>query len=119
MAGDSRPFPALQRRRSSVSSRIGLIRALALISGLSALAGGSVLHHPPTTPDVQEMVSIVVASAECPRFTTITTDMVTLRLYPKNLVPSRAMQSVEEALDRVVYVPLLKDEPVLNGKLAA
>jgi pilus assembly protein CpaB len=65
------------------------------------------------------MVSIVVASADIPRFTTITKDMVTLHPYPKGLVPSLAMQSVEEALDRVVYVPLLKDEPVLNGKLAA
>jgi pilus assembly protein CpaB len=102
-----------------VSSRTGLIRALALIAGLSALACGSRLHPPATTPGAPETVSIVVARVDMPRFITITNDMVTTRPYPKDQVPSGAMQYVEEALDRVVYVPLLKDEPVINSKLAA
>jgi pilus assembly protein CpaB len=66
-----------------------------------------------------DSIMIVVATADTPRFTTISADMVTTHSYSKDLVPSGALTTVEEALDRVVCVPLLKDEPVLNSKLAA
>ncbi len=101
-----------------MSFRTVLILVLALVSGLSAAAGVNALRQP-TIPDSPETVSIVVATADVPRFTTISTDMVVMHPYPKELVPSGALKSVEEALDRVVYVPLLKDEPVIDSKLAA
>jgi pilus assembly protein CpaB len=93
--------------------------ALALVSGLSAAVGVNSLRQPVVAAEPVEAVEIVVAITDIPRFTTITTDMVSLHPYPKDLVPSAAMKSVEEVIDRVVYVPLLKDEPVLNSKLAA
>jgi pilus assembly protein CpaB len=102
-----------------VSPRTVLILVLALVAGVSAAAGVNSLRQPVAASEGPETVSIVVATADIPRFTTISTDMVTTHPYPKDLVPSGALTSVEEALDRVVYSPLVKDEPVLNGKLAA
>jgi pilus assembly protein CpaB len=102
-----------------VSLRTILILVLALVSGISAAAGVSALRQPVAASEGPETVSIVVTTADIPRFTTISADMVTTHPYPKDLVPSGALTSVEEVLDRVVYSPLLKDEPVLNGRLAA
>src|SRR5205814_6406430 len=39
--------------------------------------------------------------------------------YPKDLVPASAITRVEDALDRFVFIPLSKDDPVLNSKLLA
>jgi pilus assembly protein CpaB len=102
-----------------VSLRTVLILALALIAGVSAAAGVNALRQPVAASEAPDSVSIVVATADIPRFTTVSIDMVTTHPYPKDLVPSGALTSVEDALDRVVYVPLMKDEPVLNTKLAA
>jgi pilus assembly protein CpaB len=102
-----------------VSLRTVLILALALIAGVSAAAGVNALRQPVAASEGPDSVLIVVATGDIPRFTTVSVDMVTTHPYPKDLVPSGALTSVEEALDRVVYVPLMKDEPVLNNKLAA
>lgn len=102
-----------------MSFRTILILALALISGLSAAIGINALRQPVVASEAPETVSVVVATADIPRFTTVSTDMVTTHPYPKDLVPAGALTAVEDALDRVVYTPLLKDEPVINGKLAA
>jgi pilus assembly protein CpaB len=102
-----------------MSLRTVLILALALVSGLSAVAGLNVLRQPVMAAQAPETVSVVVAVADISRFTTISTDMLTTHPYPKDLVPSGALTSMQEALDRVVFTPILKDEPILNGKLAA
>jgi len=102
-----------------VSIRTVLILLLALVAGISAAAGVNALRQPVAASEGPDTVMIVVATADIPRFTSITTDMVTMHPYPRDLVPSGVLTSVEEALDRVVYVPLLKDEPVINTKLAA
>jgi pilus assembly protein CpaB len=102
-----------------VSLRTILILVLALVSGVSAAVGINALRQPVQASEAPESVLIVVATADVQRFTTISTDMVTTHPYPKDMVPKGALTSVEEALDRVVYVPLLKDEPVIDSKLAA
>jgi pilus assembly protein CpaB len=102
-----------------VSRRRVLILALALIAGVSAVVAVNALRQPVPPSEAKDSVIIVVATADIPRFTTIAADMVTTHSYPKDLVPIDALYSVEEALDRVVYVPLNKDEPVLNSKLVA
>lgn len=98
--------------------RTVLIMGLALVAGLSAAVGVNTLRQPVVASE-GESVSILVATVDIPRFTTVSVDMVTMHSYPKDLVPAGALKSAEEALDRVVYVPLLKDEPVVNSKLAA
>src|SRR5205823_733571 len=46
-------------------------------------------------------------------------DSVTLRDYPKELVPASAVTRIEEVLERYVFIPLSKDDPVLDSKLLA
>jgi pilus assembly protein CpaB len=48
----------------------------------------------------------------------LTADLIKTREVPKDQVHARAVTSVEEALSRAVMTPLMKDEPVLDGKLA-
>lgn len=102
-----------------MSLRTILILALSLVSGVSAAAGISALRQPVAVVPSSDSVTIVVAAVDIPRFTTIAADMVTTHAYPKDLVPAGALTSLEEAVDRVAYSAILKDEPILNGKLAA
>src|SRR5262245_34437733 len=97
--------------------RTVLIVVLALVFGGSAAVGvhslltGAKADEPDTVP-------VVVASADIPRFTTVTPEMVTYRVCPKDLVPPGALTQIDEAIGRVSYLPLVKDEPVLDGRLA-
>jgi len=62
-------------------------------------------------------VPVVVAVADLPRGGTITSELVTTRDYPKEMAPEGALARTEEAIDRTVMTPLVKGEPVLDGKL--
>ena len=64
------------------------------------------------------MVPVVVAAVDIPRGGTITADLLKTRDFPKDLVPPGAITKAEDAVDRAVFIPLVKDEPVLEGKLA-
>ena len=95
-----------------------LLVLLALVSGGSAAVGIKRLRNQvaPPTPD---MVPIVVAASAIPRGAIVSADSVTLREYPKDLVPASAITRIDEALDRFVFIPLAKDDPVLDVKLLA
>jgi pilus assembly protein CpaB len=101
-----------------VTLRTLLLVLLALASGGSAAVGIKRLRNqePPPKPDT---VSIVVATTAIPRGGMISADALTLREYPKDLVPAGAMTRVEDALERFVFIPLAKDDPVLDSKLLA
>jgi pilus assembly protein CpaB len=64
------------------------------------------------------MATIVVATANVPRGETVTTESVVARPYPKDLLPEGVITKVEDAVGRAAYVPLVKDEPLVEGKLA-
>jgi pilus assembly protein CpaB len=63
-------------------------------------------------------VPVVVALEDIPRGASLTADLVKIRDYPQGMQPASALTKVGVALDRTVLIPLLKDEPVLDGKLA-
>jgi pilus assembly protein CpaB len=63
-------------------------------------------------------VRVVVAAKDVPRGASLTADMVRLGEYPRGMVLPGMLTRVEDALDRVVFIPLMKDEPVREGKLA-
>jgi pilus assembly protein CpaB len=65
-----------------------------------------------------DAVPVVVAVADIPRGASITPDLVKVREYPRDILPSGAIGKLADALDRAVFVPLIKNEPVLDGKLA-
>ena len=101
-----------------MSLRTIIIVLLALVSGASAAVGVNRLRHQDlaTKPD---MVSIVVAATPLPRGTKISADSLTMHDYPKDLVPACALTRVDDAVERYVFIPLVKDEPVVDPKLAA
>src|SRR5215813_7986358 len=103
-----------------MSVRTILILLLALLFGLSAaLAVNVFLRKPEPTVERPETVTVVVASSNVTRFSTLTAGDLRLRELPSDLVPSGALRQIEDAVDRAVYNGLVRDEIVLDGKLSA
>jgi len=103
-----------------MSPRSGLIMIWALAFGGSAAVG--VNKYLTSKPGVVyrgvETVPVVVAAVDIPRGASITAGLVKTRDYPKEILPSGTLAKVDDALDRSVFFPLVKGEPVLDGKLA-
>jgi pilus assembly protein CpaB len=93
-----------------------LVVVLALVFGGSAAIGVNALRGPGGPRP--ETVPVVVAAADAPRFATLTAGHVKTRDCPRDLVPPGALTRKEEAVDRVTLTQLVKDEPVLESKLA-
>ncbi len=101
-----------------MSIRTVLILLMALVFGLSAAVGVNLLMRKPE-PEKPEMVTVVVAAGNVPRFGTLTANQLRTRELPSDLVPSGAITQIEEAVDRAVFSGLVRDEIVLEGKLTA
>jgi pilus assembly protein CpaB len=102
-----------------VSLRSVLILFLALAFGGSAAVGvSSVVRGKNAAGKKVDTVPMVVASADIPRGGMVTADMIKLRDFPKDLAPLGAIGRIEDALERSVIHPLVRDEPILDGKLA-
>jgi len=107
-----------------VSLRSVLVVLLALVFGAAAAVGVNTLRNavppeaPPAAPPV-ETVPVVVTAVDVPRFTTLSADMLKTRDFPKDLAPPGAPGKIEDVTDRVALTALVRDEPVLDGKLAA
>jgi pilus assembly protein CpaB len=93
---------------------------LALVSGGSAALGVNkyVKSKPVAVTPNFDMVPVLVALEDIPRGASVTADLVKTQDYPKGILPPGTLGRVEDALDRAVFVPLTRGEPVLNGKLA-
>jgi pilus assembly protein CpaB len=100
-----------------VSPRSLLVVVMALVFGGSAAVGVNSFVNNPPTPKL-DVVPVVVAALDVPRGGNLTADMVKTRDYPRGVVPQGAVSQVQDAIDRAVFIPLLKDEPVLEAKLA-
>lgn len=100
-----------------MSPRSILVVVLALVFGGSAAVGVNSLLQNQQVPK-GEVVSVVVAATDVPRGGMLTAELVKLREFPKDLAPAGVVSKVEDAVDRAVFIPLTKDEPVLNAKLA-
>src|SRR5271165_4115693 len=108
-----------------MSVRSLLMIALALILGLSAAAGVNAFMQRVPGPKsavvpvpVPVPVPIVVAVVDLPRGASITPEEVKIKEFPRDLVPAGALSKLEDAVNRGIFVPLTKDEPVLESKLA-
>ena len=60
----------------------------------------------------------MVAVVDLPRGGSITPEAVKIKEFPRELVPAGALSKLEDAVNRGIFVPLTKDEPVLESKLA-
>ena len=65
-----------------------------------------------------ETIPVVVAAVDIPPFTVIAPAMVKVRDFPKELVPAGAITEMPNALDRATVMSLVKDEAMLDAKLA-
>jgi pilus assembly protein CpaB len=95
-----------------------LILFLALAFGGSAAVGVSAIVGSKAAAKKTDTVQIVVATADVPRGGMLTSDVVKVRECPKELAPVGAITRIEDAIQRAVFSPLVKDEPVLDAKLA-
>lgn len=96
-----------------------VIGLMAVIFGGSAATGVYLFSSSSSnTPEVS-MTSIVTAKSDVARGVSLTAEMIELRPWPSDFLPEGAILSLEEALDRSVSIPLVKDEPLLGAKLAA
>ncbi len=94
-----------------------LIVVLALVFG-GVAAGGVFLFSSRDPAEGVAMTTIVVAAADVPRGEAISADSVVARKYPKDLVPAGVLTKIEDAVGRSALSPLVKDEPLLDAKLA-
>jgi pilus assembly protein CpaB len=89
---------------------------LALVFGGSAAVGvNSFLQSPQSFKG--ETVPVVVALVDLPRGTTITAEVVKIKEYPKDLAPLGALSKAEDAVNRAVAIPLMKEDLMVEGKL--
>ncbi len=104
-----------------MSVRTVLVVLLALVFGGSAAVGinNYVQRDQDPTAPKGDTVPVVVATAEVQRGKSLTADLLATKDYPKDLVPAGAITKKEDALDRTVAVPLAKDEPLFESKLAS
>jgi pilus assembly protein CpaB len=92
---------------------------LAILFGVSAMIGVNSFRQPPPAAPAPETIPIVVAADNVPRGTQLTADLLKTHDWPKNVeLPPGAFTSVGDALDRVPVTPLMKEEALLDTKLA-
>ena len=67
---------------------------------------------------VQPKPQVAVAGRDLEWGTTITTEMVQLREYPPDGLPEGAFSTQEQLEGRIVLMPVKRNEPILESKLA-
>src|SRR5262245_59526315 len=102
----------------TVSTRTVTIVILALLSGAAAAVGINAAIKQ-SGGSTGEMVPVVVAAVDVPRFTMLAGPMLRTRDYPKDLVPADAVTKLDDALDRGTITGLAKDEVIIAGRLSA
>jgi pilus assembly protein CpaB len=103
----------------TMSPRSLLAVIFALVFGGSAAVGVSsyVKNQGPQAAN-PDMAQVVVTSMDVPRGSMITADQIKIRDIPKDQVHPLAIRKIDDAVNRAVITPLIKDEPLLEGKLA-
>src|SRR6266851_2399931 len=100
-----------------MSMRTVLVVILAVVCGVTAAMGISALMRPnpvAAAPEVEvEKVAVVVAVNDLGRFTTMTPELIKVRLFAKDSVPTEAVSNVEEVRGRALLQPVVKGEAIL------
>jgi pilus assembly protein CpaB len=92
---------------------------LALLCGGSAAVGvNSYMKTGGPKAAAADMTQVVVAAVDLPRGTTVTKEHVKVLDVPRGQAHARAITKVDDALTRAVMTPLIKDEALLEDKLA-
>jgi pilus assembly protein CpaB len=94
-----------------------VILALAFGGAAAVLANKLINQEAPAVAKT-ETVPVVVAAADIHRGSVITAEMVTTDNWPKDKVLPGMVTRLEDAVERVTFMPLVKGEVLLDGKLA-
>lgn len=101
-----------------MTMRTVLIVLLALVLGGTVVFGvNSALKQRKEAVPV-DTVPVVVVSEDVARFTTLTEDMLSIRQYPKDLVPPGSVRSVSDAVERVTLASLAKGDALSRYKIS-
>jgi pilus assembly protein CpaB len=96
-----------------------LVTVLALVCGGGAAVGVKEWAQRNQEAGAKaDTVPVVVAAADIPPFAVIEPDMVTTKDWPKDMVPADALLKPDQAIDRGVLQPMVKNEVLLEAKLA-
>ena len=98
--------------------RTGLVALLTLIFGASAAFAVYLLAGRPAAEAEVETVSVVVAKEQIQRGDTLQESLLEMKPWPKEFVPEGAMTTIEDAIGRTVWIPLVPNDPVVESKLA-
>ena len=101
-----------------MSPRSVAIAVLALTFGGSAAVGVNILYKQQGSAASVETVPVVVAKVDIPRGYMISADKIKVRNFPKDLAPAGAITQEADALGRVAFHSLVKDEPLVDPKLS-
>ena len=69
-------------------------------------------------PKQYTRIKIVVATYYLPIGTYITSDMVTLKEFPKEYIQPGAIYSIKEVLEQITLIPIAQGEQVLANKIS-
>lgn len=96
-----------------------ILLALALGCGLVASIGISQVMESRRQQKAgdQEQTNILVAMGDIERNAELTAQNVTLKPWPKTQVPAGAITKIEDVIGRRPDTRIIKDEPILEGKL--
>jgi pilus assembly protein CpaB len=96
-----------------------VIGVLALLFGGSAAVGVGLLYKQEPIKEVVPTTGVLVASRDIPRGSVLAPELVRTEQFPRDLAPAGALTHVEDAVGRVVFHSLVRDEPILERKLSA
>lgn len=102
-----------------MSFRTMIVVGLALVCGLSAAIGVNQLRDQAAVASTSETVGVVSAAVDVPRGVLLTEDLLKTVEIPKSEIANDAITDANEALERVVVIPLLRGDMIREGKLAA
>jgi pilus assembly protein CpaB len=107
-----------------MSMRTVLVLILALVCGGTAAIGISALLRPApaaAAPEEKvEAVPVVVAAMDLGKYTTLTPEMIKVRMIAKDSIHPNAAAKAEDVLERTLLQPVVKGEAILlvDSKLA-
>ncbi|MEX2287865.1 MAG: Flp pilus assembly protein CpaB [Planctomycetaceae bacterium] len=101
-----------------MSPRTIVVVGLALICGVSAAVGVNQLRS--QSPDAPKagMKTVVAAAVDIPRGVMVSKDLLKTVELPEKDVPAGAILNIEDAVERAVLIPLLKDDLLRDAKIA-
>jgi len=96
-----------------------MVLILALVCGISAVVGVRRIIGSSGAAQAVETIPVVVASQALLPGEPVAKTSLKIRDFPKGSVPAGVLTEIEQAADRVAFVPIAPDDLVLDSKLAA